>query len=295
VLEETMPDLLFEVYSPFGVAGGVAARRAGVPHLLNVHAPLAWEGATYRSEVLREAAEMLEIAAFENAGHIIANCNEMRDLITENRIDPAKVSVIPNGVDVDLFCPEGPVALSKNENRITLGFVSSLKAWHGVDLMLQVFRNLANDPRFHLLVVGNGPMAGKVRDFGEELPGRVTMTGTVPLVDVPGYVRAMDICLAPYEVLEKFYFSPLKVLEYMGAGKPTVASCIGQIPDLIRDGVTGVLVPPGDAFAMEGAIRRLADAPQEQRRMGEAAAREARENHTWSRRAEEIIELARPS
>lgn len=292
VVPKQRPDLLFEVYSPYGVAGGVMASRLGVRHLLNVHAPLAWEGKRYRGQALQEAAEALERVALDSASFVVTNTNELsRDLVAEG-VPASKVAVVPNGVDVELFGPDGPAQDAGLEGKLVVGFVGSLKAWHGVDILVEAFRAVASDARFHLLVVGDGPMARALRALGDELPGRVTLTGAVPLAQVPSYVRAMDVAVAPYPVLERFYFSPLKVLEYMAAGRAVVASRIGQLVDLIDDGETGLLVPPGDATALADAVRTLAADPALRERLGARAAAEARRSHTWARRAREILEHA---
>jgi glycosyltransferase involved in cell wall biosynthesis len=292
VLPEHAPDLVFEVYSPFGVAGGVMARRLGARYVLNVHAPLAWEGTRYRRQALPEAAETLEELAFLTAPLVVTNSRELRDQLVDAGVRPGKVEVVVNGVDVDLFTEDGLARREGLDGKVVLGFVGSLKAWHGVDVLISAFRCLAEDPRFHLLVVGDGPLAKDLRALGEELPGRVSVVGAVPQDDVPAYVRAMDIAVAPYPPLDRFYFSPLKVLEYMAVGRAVVASRIGQNVDLIRDGQTGLLIPPGDAAALADAARELAADERLRRDLGAAAATETRASHTWKQRAAEIVELA---
>lgn len=292
VIADFRPDLVFEIYSPYTAAGVVAARRHGIPHVLNVHAPLAWEGQIYRRQALQEAAEELERFVFASAPVIVTQTTELRDQLLADGVEEDKVAVVPNGVDVDVFAPGGPSRAPDFAGKVVVGFVSSLKAWHGVELLVDAFREAASDPRLHLLVVGDGPMRRPLRKLADELPGRVTLTGAVPLEDVPAYVRAMDIALAPYPTLERFYFSPLKVLESMAAGRAVIASAIGQLNELIDDGRTGLLVAPGDAHALAVAVRELADDPGRRERLGRAAAEEARSEHTWERRAREILDLA---
>lgn len=296
VLRETVadfqPDLVFELYSPFGVAGSIVSRELGVRHVLNVHAPLAWEGATFRKQALQEAAEYLEAAAFAHARRIVTNSSEMREQLLAAGVDASKIRVVINGVDLERFQVEGPRHEGLPSGAFVVGFCGSLKAWHGVDLLVDAFRKLAADPRFHLLVVGDGPGRKQVGALSDELPGRVTWTGPVPLEDVPTYLRAMDVAVAPYPRMERFYFSPLKVLEYMAVGKPCVASSIGQLPELVRDAETGLLTPVEDVSAFAAAIRRLADDEALRESMGRSAAEEVRRRHSWTDRAAEILEAA---
>jgi len=290
-----LPDFVFELHSPFGAAGVLTCNRLGVPHVLNVHAPLAWEGATFRSQALHEAAEYLEEVALRAAQRIVTNSRQMRDQLVDGGVDPAKVEVVVNGVDFDLFSPEGATRHAGPDGSIVVGFSGSLKAWHGVDVLTAAFRRAATDLRLHLLVVGDGPLRSEVSRLASELPGRVTVTGALPLEEVPPWIRGMDIAVAPYPAIERFYFSPLKILDAMACGVPNVASDIGQIPELLKDGETGVLVPPGDADALASALLRLADNPALRERLGTAGVREARKHHAWTARAEEIVAIAMKS
>lgn len=291
-IESFRPDLVFELYSPFGVAGALTCNRTGTRHVLNVHAPLAWEGATYRSQALQEAAEMLEDAAFRHARHIVTNSRQMRDQLTDCGVDPGKVAVVINGVDLELFSPEGPVRRAAPADQVVVGFSGSLKAWHGVDVLCEAFRRVAADSPLHLLVVGDGPLRDQVSRLAAELPGRVTCTGGLPLEEVPPWVRGMDIAVAPYPPLEPFYFSPLKVLDAMACGVANLASDIGQIPELLRHGETGWLVTPGDADALAGGLIRLASDAPLRRRLAAEALNEVRARHAWTSRAAEIVEIA---
>jgi glycosyltransferase involved in cell wall biosynthesis len=286
------PDFVFELHSPYGAAGPATCQRLGVRHVLNVHAPLAWEGAEFRRQSLQEAAELLEDHALRTARRIIANSAQMRDELVKAGVDGERVDVVVNGVDLDLFAPEGPVRRPAAADAVVIGFSGSLKAWHGVDVLCDAFRLLAGDPRLHLLVVGDGPMRKEVSRLADEFPGRITATGAVPLDEVPAWLRGTDIAVAPYPPLERFYFSPLKILDAMACGVANVASRIGQIPELLRDGETGLLVAPGDADALAAALRRLAGDAVLRRRLGSAALQEARTHHAWSARAGDIVDIA---
>lgn len=286
VVASHRPDLVYERYGPFGVAGALVARRHGLPHVLEVNAPLAWEGERFRAQALLEAARALERAALEATARIVAVSAELAEILVEQGVPREKIEVVPNGVDAELFTPDGPAAGVVPERACVVGFVGSLKPWHGVDVLASAFRALAGDSRFHLLVVGDGPQAGIVEALARELPGRVTRVGGVAHREVPRYLRAMDIAVAPYPALERFYYSPLKVLEYMASGRALVASDIGQVRELV--GEAGVLVPPGHVGALVEAIRRLAASPGRREELGALAAREAARAHRWTDRAARI-------
>jgi glycosyltransferase involved in cell wall biosynthesis len=291
-VERFRPDFVFELYSPYGVAGALTCNRLGVRHALNVHAPLAWEGATFRAQALQDAADLLEESAFRHAQRIIANSRQMRELLVNAGADPGKIEVVINGVDLDLFSPVGEKRRVGATDTVVIGFSGSLKGWHGVDVLCQAFRRVSVDPRVHLLVVGDGPLRKEVQRLSDELPGRVTFTGAMPQEQAAAWVRGMDVAVAPYPLLEPFYFSPMKILDAMACGVANVASRIGQAPELLREEETGLLVPPGDPDALASALRRLTDDPLLRERLGKAALSEAREKHAWTSRAAEIVEIA---
>jgi glycosyltransferase involved in cell wall biosynthesis len=118
------------------------------------------------------------------------------------------------------------------------------------------------------------------------------LTGNVPHAEAPAYVRTIDIAVAPCAALEHFYFSPLKILEYMACGKAVVATSIGQITDTIRDGQNGILVPPDDRTAWVDTIRDLAHNEAKRQALGEQAARDVHSADTWEHRVAHILSLA---
>src|SRR5262249_34171286 len=115
-------------------------------------------------------------------------------------------------------------------------------------------------PDLTVLVIGDGPERGRLerqaRDLG--LEPRVRFVGTVPHQAVPDYLAACDVLTAPYEPMEGFYFSPLKVAEYLASGRPVVVSAVGELERTL-EGVPGVtLAPPGDAEALGRILARHA-------------------------------------
>jgi len=101
----------------------------------------------------------------------------------------------------------------------------------------------------------------------------------------------MDVGVAPYPPIEGFYFSPLKVLEYMAAGRPTVASRVGDIRELVNDGVEGTLVPPGDARALQAALLKLMSDRNLCTTMGSAARKKVLTYRTWDIAARRILRI----
>src|SRR5262249_7750276 len=143
---------------------------------------------------------------------------------------------------------------------------------------------------------GEGPMGQSLRARAAErgLAGSVTFTGNVAHLEMPGLLAAMDAGVAPYVDAPDFYFSPLKIYEYMAAGLPVVASDAGDIATLVRDGETGLLCTPGDPASLSTALRRLVESPSLRGALSAAAGTEAA-RHTWLDNARVVAKLANTS
>ena len=121
----------------------------------------------------------------------------------------------------------------------------------------------------------------------------VVFTGIVPHEEIRRYLAAMDVALAPYPSLENFYFSPLKLFEYMAAGLAVVASNTGQVSQLICHRVNGLLYQPEDRAGLLRCLCELRTNAAFREELGRNA-RKASEAFTWERNAARVIEWVRP-
>ncbi|MDR6173967.1 glycosyltransferase involved in cell wall biosynthesis [Nocardioides zeae] len=255
-------DLVYERYALWGRTATAWAAARGVPSLLEVNAPLPVEQARHRVLVDAPAAYDAARAALTAATAVIGVSPAVSDWAASLGADP--VTTIGNGVDTRRVVPAArPVHDGRPDpaRPFTLGFVGTLKGWHGVDTLLAALALLG--PGHRLLVVGDGPTATDLRATADRLgvADRVTWTGAVPAAAVPALLQEMDVACAPYPPLDGFYFSPLKVTEYLAAGLPVVASDVGGLRALLcgPGGAGGDLVPPGDAAALADAVADLRD------------------------------------
>lgn len=278
-------DLVYERYSLWSSGGMAAAAARGVPGVLEVNAPLIDEQARHRYLGDPAAAEQVAATVFTDASAVVAVSEPVAAWVRQRAPHRSRVHVVPNGVDPSRFHPRPPRA----RGPFTVGFVGTLKPWHGVDVLVDAMRRMDGDAR--LVVVGDGPQLEQLREAAQPLASRAVFTGALPPAAVADALAQVDATAAPYPPGEA-YFSPLKVFEYMAAGTAVVASAIGQLPSLIEDGRTGLLVPPGDPEALARALLRLRTNPALRRSLGEAARRDVCERHTWDQVVERILGLA---
>jgi len=288
-------DLVYERYSLWSFAAMEHAATAGVPGLLEVNAPLIEEQATYRG--LRDAggADRVAARAFRAASVLLAVSAEVAAWLERRGVARARVHVIPNGVDTERFRPDVRPAAPGRPGSFTVGFVGSMKPWHGLDVLVEAFARLhGRAPDARLLLVGDGPARAAVcADLSARgLAGVVHCTEAVAPLEVPGLLTSVDVAVAPYSHASGFYFSPLKVYEYMAAGRAVVASRVGQLEAVIRHDVNGLQCPPADAAALAAALERLRCEPAVRARLGRAARATVLRKHAWDAVAARALELA---
>lgn len=288
-------DLIYERHALFSVSGMTYARKQGVASILEVNAPLIDEQKKYRTLVHQDKAREWTDKAFAHAATIIAVSKEVGDYVSKTLFSAGKIYIVPNGVNVQRFQEIRLKARDPDVNSFTIGFVGTLKPWHGLPLLISAFKRLQQDSKnCRLLIVGDGPeREGLVKQLEEmKLKDAVEFTGQVSPSEIPKWLALMDVAVAPYPILENFYFSPLKVYEYMAAGLPVVASRAGQMETLIEDGVNGILVQPNDINDLFQGLNRIRRDPQWGRSLGEAARKTVSMKHTWEAALEQILSAA---
>jgi glycosyltransferase involved in cell wall biosynthesis len=283
------PDLIYERYNLYYLAGTLVARRKGIPLFLEVNAPLAEERSRHGGLGLPRLAGWAERFVWRSADRVLAVTGVLKAMIAAAGVPEAQIEVVPNGIEPSRFValPQRPAAVDK----VVLGFVGFVREWHGLDTVIAA---MAADPAtsLDLVVVGDGPAVPALRQQAAELglADRVHIAGLVAHDAIPELVAGFDIALQPRVVA---YASPLKLFEYMAAGKAIVAPDQPNIREVLVDGVTALLFDPAAPDSMWTAIRRLAADPPLRGRLGAAASTEvARRAYTWRANAERVVAWA---
>jgi glycosyltransferase involved in cell wall biosynthesis len=284
-------DAIYERHSLFGRAGVDAGLRLGIPHVLEVNAPLRTEASRFRTLPHPGVASDIERIVFRGTDRIMAVSQALRRWLVAEGVAPERIDVVPNAVASDHI----GVRRMRDDDEFVLGFCGSLKAWHGVDVLLQAASiAFSQEPALRLEVVGSGPLEHLLDSAGVR-PERLRAFGALPHAAALERIRSWDVGVAPYLPVEDFYFSPLKVVEYMAVGLCPVASDLGDLPALLDDGGRGVLVPAGDAERLASALLELAQDRQRAAELGRRARAYVLDAHSWQGNARIVLDTFRAS
>jgi len=299
LLRELQPDAIYERYALLGTTGVDLARDFEIPHILEVNSPLSGEQAMHRGCAFAQTIRAVERRVLGEADHLIAVSERVKNWIVDTGVEPERVTVVPNGVNLKRFSSAQNDVRARLGlgDRPVIGFVGTLKGWHGTATLIRAVAMVARErgieraPR--LMIVGDGPQRERLAQVAvvEGLDDLTTFTGMIAHEEMVAHIAAMDIAVAPYDETPDFYFSPLKLFEYMAAGRPVIAAGIGQIEDCIRHGETGLLYPPGDVESLARCIGELLDDPARARALGQAARAEATTHRSWEHNARIVNDL----
>lgn len=291
-------DVLYERHALYQKAGGKAARRLGIPWLLEVNAPLAHEEAALGRLKDAARAQRHETAKWRSADAVLVVTAVLRDMLVEFGADPERIHVVPNAVDPHRFlAPRDPQAKRRFgvEGRFVLGFLGFPRPWHGLDLVVAALADARGGALADavLLVGGEGPSVEPLRRLAKEagLEGRVVAAGPIDRADVPAFLDAFDVALQPRATA---YASPLKLFEYLARGLPVVAPRQANIREVVEHGRDAWLFEPDDASDLKRALEELGADEALRARLGRAARRRIEEGgFTWDRNAERVEQLCR--
>jgi glycosyltransferase involved in cell wall biosynthesis len=291
------PDIIMERYYNFAGAGILAARQFGIPAILEVNAliidpPL----------VLKRRLD--DLLGGPMRRWAVAQCRIADRIVTplHTTVPPdiprANIVELPWGANVEHFCVDRP-PIDAAQTRPTVVFLGSFRAWHGALDAVRAGGLLVEQGRAcHFLFVGDGPQRAAAVRLAARWHERFTFTGAVPYDAVPSLLAQASVAVAPFNTAAHpalrsagFFWSPLKVFEYMAAALPVVTIDIPPLNQIVRHGVEGLLYPEGDISALANAITYLLDHPGEARAMGVRGRERVTAHFSWARHCEELEQV----
>jgi glycosyltransferase involved in cell wall biosynthesis len=289
IARQVAPDVVIERYYNFGGEGIAAARATGALGVLEVNAPVIDHAgsakATLDKAVVFEPMRRWRERLCDQAGLLVTPSAAILPPSTP----PEKIVLLEWGADTDRFQPgaRGPLRFERPTGMLVV-FAGAFRSWHGAVHLVRAIRQLRERGRRDVsaVLIGDGPELARTRTEAEGVEG-IVFTGPMSHDEVPAHLAAADVGAAPFDVGAHeplslgFYWSPLKIFEYMASGLPVVAPAIDRISTLVGNGVEGVLYSPSDRTGLAAALESLTDASRRDR-MGRAARARAVASYSWA-------------
>lgn len=298
-------DLIHERFNLLALGGALASRKLGIPFVLEVNADLL-EQRKFKGIEERGLRRLYAIWAtrvcFETAAQIICISPRLKEhLKIKWKVDERKLTVLPIAADVEAFRPDyNSEAVRKRLGLSTepvVMWVGGFYPWHDLSLLLDCFALILKQrPDARLVLVGDGQTRSSVEDMVAKngLSHAVIMTGKVSHSQVPEMLSIADVTVVPSPPITASRGgtgTPLKLFEYMAAGKAIVATALNEAVEVIRDGYDGVLVEPGDVNKFAEAALKLINDPEARRRLGQNAREQAVKQYSWEHYTSRLEEI----
>jgi len=282
------------------VSAWLVARLRGCPFLLEIRdlwPAFAIEMGVLTNPHLIAASRWLEGFLYRRASHLLVNSPAYRGYLIGKGIPEEKISLIPNGVDPDMFTPEATADEVLEglglRGKFVVSYAGALGLANDIPTLLRAAEGLRDQPEIHFVLVGDGKERSNLERMTEEfkLPN-VTFTGALPKSETRNILSASGACVALLQDIPMFRTTyPNKVFDYMAAEKPTILAIDGAIREVVEAAGGGIFVPPGDVEALRVAVKRLSRDPEEARRMGRAARDYVVKHFNRKEHAEQFVEL----
>jgi glycosyltransferase involved in cell wall biosynthesis len=249
------------------------------------------------------ASREVETACMRAAAAVVTLSETMRaDIVARGGIDPTKVVVVPNAVDLDRFVPGPRNEVLASQLGLTdgpvIGYISSFTSYEGIRYLIEAAAELKRrGHRLHCLLVGDGEERGALEATASAagvLDGTVIFTGRVPHDAILDYYRLIDVFVVPRtNDRVSQLVTPLKPYEAMATERALVVSAVGALLEIVTDGETGLSFRPEDPLALADTVEPLLDDPAERARLGRAARVWVGEHRTWEQNGRRYLELYR--
>lgn len=292
--KQLRPDLIMERYYNFAGAGLIAAHRLGIPALLEVNALI-----VDPPEIRKRRIDDALGGPFRRWAE--QQCRWASRIVTPlHTTVPAsiprdKIIELPWGANVETFTP--PPAPPPGPPKVI--FMGSFRAWHGVsDFVHAACLLIERGHPAHFVLIGDGPERATAESLAASYRDRFTFTGAVPHEQIPtllsqGHLGVAPFNTAPHPALRAagFFWSPLKIYEYMAAGLPVVTAAIPPLTTIIREGIEGALFREGDVHDLAAAIERVLVNPAAAFAMGKRARARVVAEFSWQRHCAELEQI----
>lgn len=307
-------DFIYQRYSGESFFGALLASKHNIPFVLEFNSSEIWKLQNwsktnsglknfFKRFVQLPIVKKIEAYNLKKADIIVVVSEVLKDNLTAIGIDPNKILVNPNGVEIEKFesTPESNSVRQKHQldNYFTYGFIGTFGKWHGVvELAKSIIQFYDNHPQklnsVKFLIIGYGKLYQEVEDIisASKYSDNIILTGQIPQGENAAYLNACDAFVSPHIPNPdgtKFFGSPTKLFEYMACKKPIIASRLDQIGEILEHNQNAYLVEPGNIEELADAYNVLYQDKQLQQTLAENSYALVKQKYTWDSHVDHIL------
>jgi len=297
---KSKPDIIYARYSAYALSPLIVSKFFRVPYVVEINGLIIDEmKMNNKLEVYTKIVKLSEKLTYKHVEKIVAVTQGIKEGIKEAyNVPDEKIVVIENGANTDLFEPEyqkeakSKLKLDSKKNYVC--FVGNLAPWQGVEYLIQSAPLVLKEmPNTKFLIIGDGKIKKELIELAAKtnISNNFIFIGAVPYEEVPKYINASDVCVAPKKPLKSGY-SPLKLYEYMACGKSVIASRVGGF-EILEKNKAGILVEPENQNELAKAIIKLLKDKKLREKMGKNGREYVIKNHSWKSVAKRVEEVCK--
>ena len=277
----------------FGEVAKQVSRKLNKPFILELHGLSEESSAGVLGPVKASYIERVDRNLLSYCDHAITLTQSLKEWIANyHNIPQSKITVIPNGADLDRFSPKNEHRLKAEKLKETLGTSGKVVMYAGIMDRINGIAGLAEviphiirqRPELYFVFLGHGPEENKLAALSKEHPRNVKLLSTVPYEEMPTYYQMCDVFVIPRpSTTSAETLTPLKLFEAMAMEKPVLGSNVGGIAEIIKHGQNGYLFQKGNLDSFKGTLIEILDTDNTQ--VGKNARKTVAGNYTWDKSA----------
>lgn len=292
---------VWEKHDLFSGPGRRLADRLNVPLISYVHAPVVWEASKWgvKRYIWGKWLEKIEASNLKKANYVAVVSEEVKQKVLEMGVSENKIFISPMAVEPDLFSGKDSSSWNNDDlldikDKFVIGWTGSFRKFHGLDHVIKAFREISEKyPNAVLMLVGDGSEreASETLTTKLKIRDKVIFTGRKQFLEIPNYVCAFDMAVVSAREATGFHYSPLKLREYMAAGKAVLAPDAGEIPYTFKDEVHLKLFRAGDIESLRRGMEFFICNEYKRREIAGNGKELALKTSTWKGEVEKCLRL----
>lgn len=291
---------VWEKHDLFFGPGKKLSKKLNVPLISYVHAPVVWEASKWgvKRYLWGKWLEKIEAISLRKADLVAVVSEEVKEKVMAMGIREDKILISPMAVDPQLFSDNESISSKLKEefnleNKFVIGWTGSFRKFHGLDHVIKAFEKISEKyPETVLMLVGDGSERKDAEVLTEKLgiSDKVIFTGRLQFLEIPKYVAQFDIAVVSARSGKGFHYSPLKLREYMVAGKAVLAPNAGEIPEIFENEINLKLFTAGDIKSLEEGMLYLINDEENRNKIARNGKKKILKTGTWDKELEKALE-----